>query len=197
MKEAVEKLQKLLDFILVIRPDFLREQEEEKVKAITDHRSKFSKDRIKYLNKTEMREFLKLGKNRHWTLQRQGSNLCKNMQQLRKTLEVLVDETIPIADRFTQAERMPYLGKAIITAILQVTFPYKYGVWNNTSEDALKSLGVFPSKNERDMGNRYCKINTVLLHLARKLRIDLWTLDTLLYYWQEMRKFWRKKGFSI
>ncbi|MGA2436513.1 MAG: endonuclease NucS domain-containing protein, partial [Bryobacteraceae bacterium] len=65
-----------------------------------------------------------------------------------------------------------------MTAILQVVQPDKYGVWNGTSARALKSLGVWPTFDNKDgFGGRYVKVNEVLLRLAADLGLDLWTLD--------------------
>ena len=76
---------------------------------------------------------------------------------------------------------MPGLGRAIITAILLVMHPDKYGVWNNRSQTAMEALGFWP-KFERgeSFGQRYANVNDVLLAVARELKIDLWTLDELL-----------------
>jgi len=100
----------------------------------------------------------------------------------------LIDETSPLPNRVTQVEKTPYLGKAIISAILQVSFPEKYGIWNGTSEKAFKNLGIFPVKNKMDFGNWYAEINNRLIEISKNLRIDLWTLDRLLYYWLRIEK---------
>lgn len=184
MKIAIEKLQKLLDLKILVDPNFLKDQEKNKSTVIRNYGLVFSSSNIKQLTEYEFREFLKYENNLHWTgLQRQGSNLCKDMKKLRDTLELLIDETVPLSNRVTRAEKTPYMGKAIITAVLQVAFPWKYSIWNDTSEDAMIKLGIFHKKNKNDFGAWYAILNDNLNEISKNLRIDLWTLDTLLYYW--------------
>ena len=76
-------------------------------------------------------------------------------------------------------------GRALLTAILQVAFPNKYGVWNNASEGGLKRLGLWPKFEKRStFGDRYARMNDVLCGLCKSLGIDLWTLDALWWYIQ-------------
>ncbi len=189
MKAAIEKLQKLLDLILVVEPNFLKKQEKNKSTVIRNYGQVFSSSNIKQLTEHKFRDFLKYEENLHWTgLQRQGSNLCKDMRKLRDTLEILIDETVPLSNRVTRAEKTAYMGKAIITPILQVSFPEKYGIWNEISEETMKNLGIFPNRNKREFGDWYAEINSRLVEISKNLRIDLWTLDTLLYLWGIIEK---------
>jgi hypothetical protein len=68
----------------------------------------------------------------------------------------------------------------VVTAILHVAHPDKYGVWNNTSEEGMKIVRVWP-KVERGAtdGERYEQINAVLNMLGKAVNTDLWTLDAL------------------
>jgi hypothetical protein len=78
------------------------------------------------------------------------------------------------------ADEVPGMGKALTTAILLVAFPGKYGVWNSTSETSLRMLHVWPdAKRGAGLGERYRLMNEVQLELARRLEVDLWTLDAL------------------
>ncbi len=79
------------------------------------------------------------------------------------------------------------MGKGIITAILHVAYPKKYGVWNNTSDAALVELELYPEfPRGASFGERYEAINNVLTALAAKIDVDLWTLDTIWWYlWSE------------
>jgi hypothetical protein len=114
-------------------------------------------------------------------LHRQGPKICANMVQLHKALIGLLDESGPIENRIDEAwDLVPGMGRAIITAILLVTHPTKYGVWNRISEEGLKVLGLWPHFDRGEsLGKRYMRINKILLSLAGDLRIDLWTLDAL------------------
>ena len=72
------------------------------------------------------------------------------------------------------------LGRAILTPILMVTYPDRYGVWNGISEAGMRALRIFPDlPGGRAFGNRYVPVNEVLLRLSRDVGVDLWTLDAL------------------
>ena len=103
------------------------------------------------------------------------------MPKLREMLVELLDESIPIEKRFKDAvEAVPGIGKAIVTAILQIVFPEEYGVWNNTSEAGLRALKIWPKFDHGEsIGSKYIKINKILKELSKELEIDLWTLDSL------------------
>jgi hypothetical protein len=103
------------------------------------------------------------------------------MPKLRAMLKVLLDETRPIDERFDQViNQVTGMGKALMTAILLVAYPDRYGVWNNISESALKSLEIWPKYEQTNTpGRRYDKVNKVLTSLASDLKIDMWTLDAL------------------
>ncbi|NPA90922.1 MAG: DUF1016 family protein, partial [Chloroflexi bacterium] len=137
------------------------------------------------LTEEDFRSFLYFGNNKHWTgLYRQAGRLTADMDALRQTLAVLLDEEQPLAHRFDDAlSRIRGLGKALASAILLVVYPERYGVWNNTSESGLKILDIWP-QFERGMsvGQKYALINDLFLRLSEALNIDLWTLDWL--WWE-------------
>jgi len=94
MKTAIDKLQKLLDLMILVKPNFIKDQEKDKLDVLNNYRPVFSSNKIQKLSESEIRNFLKFENNLHWSnLQRQGSNLCKDMQNLRDSLELLIDET--------------------------------------------------------------------------------------------------------
>lgn len=142
----------------------------------------FSLTEISNLTEEQFRSFLQFENNNHWTgLNRKGHLACRDMPVLRAALSQLLDEERPLPDRMnTAADGLQGMGKALITAILLVAFPDRYGVWNGTSEAALKALKVWP-KFERGstFGDRYVSVNKLLLQLAKDLGTDLWTLDVL------------------
>jgi len=146
------------------------------------YRPIFSSEHVSSLTKEEFTSFLYSENNHHWSsLYRKGLGAAGDMNTLRQALAVLLDEDRPIYQRFPKALGMVTgLGKAIATAILTVAYPDKYGVWNNTSEAALRQVGLWPNfERGEDIGGRYAKINGLLVRLASDLGIDLWTLDTL------------------
>lgn len=145
----------------------------------------FSLEHAGHITAEEFRGFLVLENNRHWTgLHRQGPRICSNMRNLRKALAILLDAPEPLAERLDGAtELVSGMGKNIATAILTVAYPDTCGVWNNRSEYNMKRLGIWPTFGKGEsFGNRYMKINQVLLELRDSLDINLWMLDTLWWY---------------
>jgi hypothetical protein len=137
------------------------------------------------LTEEEFRPFFYYENNHHWTgLFRHVNRICNDMPRLREVLLILTDESRPIEERLDEVGgAILGMGKAIITAILTVAFPAKYGVWNNVSESGLTKLGIFPEFDRgASFGARYGQINAILRKLADSLDIDLWTLDSL--WWQ-------------
>lgn len=141
----------------------------------------FQLDTVSTLGKDVFQQFLSFKYNKHWSnLERQKNRLCVDMGVLRKTLCVLVDEARPINLRVDETLRLHGMGIGTLSAILLVAYPDKYGVWNSTSEKALRHLGLWPSAQRgATNGEKYDSVNRVLLDLADKLNIDLWTLDAL------------------
>lgn len=145
----------------------------------------FAPERIIEINKDEFHSFLLYENNRQWTgLHRQGSRLFSDMKTLREGLAILVDETKPLQFRLDESiDKISGMGKNLATAILQVNYPDKYGIWNNRSEAAMKKLRIWPVfERGESFGSRYIKVNQVLLNLKDLLQTDLWTIDSLWYY---------------
>lgn len=144
----------------------------------------FQPDRIDTIEEDVLRSFLYIENNHHWSgLNRQVNRVCADMAATRLALTDLVDESRPIATRMQSATDIKGMGKGIITAILHVAYPDKYGVWNNTSNDGLVELGLFPqAERGASFGARYAAVNDVLVALARALEVDLWTLDTIWWF---------------
>ncbi|WP_306110416.1 MULTISPECIES: hypothetical protein [Roseovarius] len=140
----------------------------------------FKPSAVADLDESNFRKFLSIKHNKHWTGLGRQPQLYADMKRLRQVLSVLVDESLPISGRVDSAIKAPGMGMAKLSAILLVTYPEKYGVWNGTSEKALRFLGLWPAfKRGTTTGERYVAVNEVLHDLARKLDIDLWTLDAL------------------
>jgi hypothetical protein len=149
----------------------------------------FQHDAIKDISKEVFKSFLLFKNNRHWFgLQRHGNKMCADINKLRATLMILLDEKKSIQQRLDQVvEAVPGMGKAVITAILLFANPGRYGVWNNTSEGALQILDLWPNfERGSSFGGRYEQVNQLLNRLARDLGIDLWTLDAL--FWEVSEK---------
>ncbi len=149
----------------------------------------FSPENLPKLAGEEFRQFLVYKNNLHWvSLQRLGPYICADMDRLRRALAILVDESQSIRSRLNELVPphgrpfVPRLHKAVLTPILLIAFPAKYGVWNQISEDAMKTLGVWPDLEPSDaFGDKYAKVNAVLLQIANMVGVDLWTLDALVW----------------
>ena len=106
----------------------------------------FARDQLDSLREEDFRDFLIFKNNKHWKgLQRMGPSICADMNLLRSGLEILLDEDRPLADRLNElvptrgAAYVPRLSRAVLTPILLVAHPDRYGVWNNVSEAAIRS----------------------------------------------------------
>ena len=98
-------------------------------------------------------------------------------------LGLLADENRPISSRFDEALGSVHgLGKGTATAVLQIMFPDKYGVWNGTAQAGLAKLDLLPQRKGHTDGEYYAEINDVFGQLSRRMGVDLWTLDALWYY---------------
>jgi hypothetical protein len=146
----------------------------------------FSPLGIKSLTKQDVTGFLRYEQNRRWR-ELSKEDVTRDMESLRLALACLVDESVSIVDRLNRLEpgrgelAIPFLGKAKLTAILLVTHPRQYGVWNDYSERALTELGLMPTFEAGiHLGDMYERFNQVLLGLAAEYKLTLWWLDTIL-----------------
>jgi hypothetical protein len=149
--------------------------------VINRFRPLFSHNNLNNLTSDEYRSFLRFENNRHWTgLCRAGDRAANDMDLLIAKMKVLTNDELPIAKRYNSMREIDGVGKAIITAIMQIVFPDKYGVWNGRVENGMKACKIWPDFERRiNEGERYEIINNILNDLANKLDIDLWTLDSL------------------
>lgn len=147
----------------------------------------FNPINIDSLLKEDFKSFLLIKNNLHWDgIHRQNSLITSDMSALRRTLIYFLNEEIPIKERLNEVfdKKGRYgikgLGKAVLTPILLVVYPDKYGVWNNKSEAALKKLNLFPNFQSKDtFFDKYLKVNNLLLELSAKYQISLWQLDSV------------------
>jgi len=161
---------------------------ESEKKVIGKYGQMFNPANLDQLTKEDFKSFLLIKNNLHWEgIHRQGNLVTSNMKALKKFLRFLLFESIPIKERLQKAfsKRSGYairgLGRAVVTPILLVVYPKKYGVWNTRSEAALKRLNLFPRFLSKDtFADKYLKVNQTLLELADKYNISLWQLDGVL-----------------
>lgn len=127
-------------------------------------------------------DFLSIKYNHHWSgLERLGRPAADDMDNLRAAISILVDETIPLSERFDTALSMVHgVGAATLSPMLLLAYPDRYGVWNGTSEPEMRDRGIWPTfPHGSSPGKKYEIINSVLIDLSEKLGVDLWTLDAL------------------
>jgi len=149
----------------------------------------FSPELVATLYEKDFLDFLHIKHNGHWNnLSRSQGKLIQNFDLVRKALVILVDENRPIDERLNEIRPLKGeamvngIGPAIITAILHVSNPNKYGVWNGTSENGWVKSGLWPAyKVKISFGSYYQTVNEILKALALELGVDLWTLDALWY----------------
>ncbi len=149
----------------------------------------FAEHNIPKLTSEDFLSFLRFRNNRHWEgLHRRGPDIVADLGRLRAALGALVDESRPITERIDDvlegSRKVPFLGKAIVTAILMVVYPDRYAVWNRKSQDGMQALGLWPERKGATVGETYVAMNSIALDVASALKLDLWTLDIL--WWRVM-----------
>jgi len=119
--------------------------------------------------------------------------MTSNMDNLREALALLVDEGVLLRTRLNRL-RPPHgepmvkgLARSVISAILQIVYPDKYGVLNSTAEAGMKKVGLWPDvKTTASFADKYEAVNKVLLETAEAVGCDLWTLDSI--WWRLTRR---------
>lgn len=138
------------------------------------------------LTKQDYLDFLSIQHNHHWSgLERLGRRAADDMDNLRGALTTLVDEALPLSERFDSAvSQLDGVSSATLTPILLLAYHERYGVWNGTSEAEMRERGLWPIfPRGATQGAKYELINAELINLARDHGTDLWTLDAL--WWAE------------
>ena len=164
-------------------------------KVLSRYGKVFSQSNISNLSWDDFRGFLDFNNNSHWRgIYRQSKRLKPNFETVRKAIEELLDERQDIIKRINDVYKIKGIKKATTTPILLVAYPDKYGVWNEISEFCLKTLGIWPvtyndsSKENLSLGAVYKNVNEVLLKLAKEMKVDLWTLDAIFWYYKRSRE---------
>jgi len=196
ISQAVESLQKVLADLRA-KPASSKPEDwnldqlvAAKAAVIPHYGAMFSPANIGKLSRETVLEFLQFKNNRHWKgLERSGPQFTKNMNRLREAIALLVDESEPLRSRLERLRpregraMVPFLGPAVITAILHVVYSDRYGVFNATLKTAMESLEIWPrGVGEDSLADQYMAVNPIQLELAAQLGLDLWTLDYLWWY---------------
>jgi hypothetical protein len=148
----------------------------------------FASNRIDDMTEADFTAFLRYGSSARWLgIQRNRRRVLSDMERLRSSLRVVLDESRPIMERLAWLWPkdgplpIPGMGPALVTPILHVAHPTRYGVWNRQIECALRRLQLLPRRFPAPgRAAHYDVINTTLLALASATDTDLWTVDVLL-----------------
>lgn len=190
-EQAIQTLRQILNQVVPNSPDkcyrIASQIRDAKESVISKYAPLFSLENLDKLTVDDFKSFLLFKNNQHWaSLHRQNSWMTADMDKLREALKLLINESLPVKIRLNKLRpnngdpMVKGLGRAVITAILQVVYPEKYGVVNNTAEKGMTELTLWPKfPRGYSFGERYDAINKILLEVAEGLGIDLWTLDML------------------
>jgi len=189
-----EAVQQLREVLTKIRPDSPERRyrvwaasRDAKESVFQRFRPVFAAESLDKLTVENVKSFLAPSNNKHWGgMHFLGGVMTKDMGKLKAALRLLADESQPISTRLDKIRppgREPMvknLNRAVITAILLVLYPARYGMWNNVVEAGMVKLGLWPEMPpDASFGDRYERMNAVLRDVALALGVDLWTLDLL------------------
>ncbi len=158
----------------------------------------FAWENLDHLSVGDFEDFLKYENNMRWRgIERNRSRVTGDPALLRAALRLLLDEERTLTDRlnwlwpFRAPLPMPGMGPALISPILHVAHPDRYGVWNSGTTWGLSCLALLPDRQpEPGRGTRYAMINATLVQLADEVDVDLWTLELLLQHVSQRRSRW-------
>lgn len=184
---ALSRLRRTLESIRSGSDQELVDIAEARDEVMDHYRPIFDRSTLAQLTANQFKSFLLFKNNRHWkSIHRQANQIVSDMDGLRAALGVLLDEGRPLTDRLRELRpknRDPLvkgLARSVITPILLIAHPEKYGVLNQVAESAMLDLGIWPQlERGADFADKYSAVNAILLDLARELETDLWTLDAL------------------
>jgi hypothetical protein len=162
-----------------------RRREEEKF-VIEKYGQMFHPSNLESLTKENFKSFLLVKNNRHWEgIHRQSNMITSDMNKLREALGILLDESKPLKERLDILfppkgnNYIKGLGRAIVTPVLLMVYPDKYGVFNKKSEAGLKKVNLLPDFKRKTFAEKYISINEILNNLAKEYNLTLWQVDEI------------------
>lgn len=169
--------------LILNNPKRLQEQKE----VIKKYGKLFNPMNLDNLTSEDFKSFLLIKNNRHWEgIHRQGNMITADMDKLKNGLKILLDEKRDIKERLNflfpqnKTHYIKGLGRAVITPILLVVYPEKYGVYNSKSEHYLKEFGLLPNFRKKSFAEKYVEVNQILNELALDYKVNLWQLDSII-----------------
>lgn len=167
---------------IMTNPKRLKEEED----VIGKYGQIFHPSNLDRLTKEDFKSFLVIKNNRHWDgIHRQGNMITENMRRLIGALKILLDETRSLKERLDELfppkgpSMIKGLGRAIVTPILLVVHPERYGVFNTKSEAGLEAAGLLPNLKGKSFAERYIAVNEVLRLFAKEHELTLWQTDEI------------------
>ncbi len=182
--------EKAIDYLRGLRlanaPELRKALTDQEAAQDTYHRV-FLPELLPQLSASGFNAFLRYENDRHWWgAAHHGELVETQMTVLRPALTLLLDESVPIADRLDsltgedRVEPGTSLDRDAITPILHFVYPAEYGVWNDLARSAMHYLGLYPSlRGLATFGTQYQVVNQTLRGVAREAGLDLGTLDCL------------------
>jgi len=176
LEQAIKKTKQLYK-----KPNRVNEERE----VIERFGNMFHPDNLDELTKDNFRSFLLFKNNRHWDgIHRQVNMITSDMDNLISALKILLDESKTLNERLDylfpkgKPNLIKGLGRAVLTPILLVVYPEKYGVWNSRTEEGFKKLGEHPEfERGATFSEKYIQINDILLEYSHRYDISLFKLD--------------------
>lgn len=149
----------------------------------------FSLENIDKLTWEEFQNFTLFRYNHHWSsMSRYNSFLRRDFTKLKESLKVILDENLPIKERFEKtlpkdaSLKAEGTGPAIITSILTVAYPNKYAVYNNITISAANKVLINEHFSRAHFIEEYEYYNNIVSELAKNNGLTLWEMDWVWSY---------------
>jgi len=176
LQEAIKETKKEFENI---------DRKNEENEVIEKYGSMFNPNKLDSLTKEDFKSFLLMKNNKHWEgIHRQGNMITQDMGKLKKALKILLNEEVPIEKRLNilipknKANFIKGLHRSVVTPIMMVVYPDKYGVYNRRSDEGLTKVGLMPKYGKgAAFSRKYIEINKVLNSLASENNMTLFELD--------------------
>ena len=123
--------------------------------------------------------------NQSWNLKRAGAEALMHPDQLKRVLLLLQENKTPVEDRINSCLKGEYvcpgIDRSVLTSLLHMYWPTKFGAWNKNTDEALKKIKRTPVPLQ-DSGKHYASVNATLSRLASELHTSLTAIDGLMWY---------------
>lgn len=161
---------------------------ENETEVISKYGKMFNPNNIDNLTAEDFKSFLSFNNNKHWSsLERLGNKITEDMEKLKKSLQILLDETNPIEKRIQRIrdknslEYHKWLGVAYYTPILLVVYPKKYPVVNDIVKQALEKTGIYPNYDSKPEWIAYPEVIPLIKDIVEKNNLSFWQIDQIWY----------------